>query len=153
MQDRGARSRFGRAPRVLAQVRCPAEPDLCLHGDLHKKFGDGRSASATSPIVGDVADGEPWYCFKQILDGEIPAFSGQVSLFIDPIGRPLTPLSGAGVARRTTRSPATSGSVWAKTTTIRATPTVLMPRERARPVMAITASRSEFRISFAIKRH
>jgi hypothetical protein len=39
----------------------------------------------------------------EVLDGELPASAGLSSLFIDVIGRPLTPLSVAGVARRTTR--------------------------------------------------
>jgi hypothetical protein len=36
----------------------------------------------------------------EILDGEIPAIGGASSLFIDMIGRPLTPVSVAGVRRR-----------------------------------------------------
>ena len=39
----------------------------------------------------------------EILDGDMPASAGGATLFIDIIGRPLTPLSVAGVARRTTR--------------------------------------------------
>lgn len=39
----------------------------------------------------------------KLLSGELPAAGGANSLFIDVIGRPLTPLSYAGVARRTTR--------------------------------------------------
>ena len=35
-----------------------------------------------------------------ILDGEMPASGGASSLFIDMIGRPLTPVSVAGVRRR-----------------------------------------------------
>jgi hypothetical protein len=38
-----------------------------------------------------------------ILEGKMPAKGGAGSLFIDIIGMPLTPLSYAGVARRTTR--------------------------------------------------
>ncbi len=37
----------------------------------------------------------------KILEGTMPAKGGPVSLFIDIIGMPLTPLSYAGVARRT----------------------------------------------------
>lgn len=37
----------------------------------------------------------------RILEGDMPARGGPVSLFIDIIGMPLTPLSYAGVARRT----------------------------------------------------
>jgi hypothetical protein len=39
----------------------------------------------------------------KVLDGELPESGGISSLFIDIIGRPLTPLSYAGVARRTRR--------------------------------------------------
>jgi hypothetical protein len=39
----------------------------------------------------------------EVLDGTVPAHGGANALFIDIIGRPLTPLSVAGVARRTTR--------------------------------------------------
>ena len=38
-----------------------------------------------------------------ILDGEMPASGGPNSLFIDIIGRPLSPVSVAGVARREDR--------------------------------------------------
>jgi hypothetical protein len=37
----------------------------------------------------------------KILEGDMPAKGGPVSLFIDVIGMPLTPLSYAGAARRT----------------------------------------------------
>lgn len=37
----------------------------------------------------------------KVLEGDMPAKGGPVSLFIDIIGMPLTPLSYAGVARRT----------------------------------------------------
>jgi hypothetical protein len=36
----------------------------------------------------------------RVLDGKVPAKAADVSLFIDVIGMPLTPLSYAGVARR-----------------------------------------------------
>ena len=39
----------------------------------------------------------------RVLEGEMPAKGGPVSLFIDVIGMPLTPLSYAGVARRSYR--------------------------------------------------
>jgi len=39
----------------------------------------------------------------RVLEGEMPAKGGPVSLFIDIIGMPLTPVSYAGVARRTYR--------------------------------------------------
>ena len=39
----------------------------------------------------------------QILDGSVPAEAGAVSLFIDPFGRPLSPVSVAGIRRRERR--------------------------------------------------
>jgi hypothetical protein len=39
----------------------------------------------------------------EILDGEMPAKGGHVSLFIDTIGRPLSPVSVAGMNRRDRR--------------------------------------------------
>lgn len=39
----------------------------------------------------------------KILQGDVPTKATDVSVFIDTIGRPLTPFSCAGVARRTYR--------------------------------------------------
>ncbi len=39
----------------------------------------------------------------EILEGEMPAAGGPSSLFIDIVGAPLTPVSAAGVSRRTSR--------------------------------------------------
>jgi hypothetical protein len=39
----------------------------------------------------------------EILDGEMPASGGPISLFIDVIGRPLSPVSVAGMHRRDRR--------------------------------------------------
>lgn len=39
----------------------------------------------------------------EVIEGKLPASAGLSTLFIDIIGRPLTPVSVAGVARRTTR--------------------------------------------------
>ncbi len=38
-----------------------------------------------------------------LMDGTVPASTGPVVLFIDPIGRPLSPMSVAGVRRRERR--------------------------------------------------
>jgi hypothetical protein len=38
-----------------------------------------------------------------VLDGSLPASAGACALFIDPIGRPLSPMSVAGVRRRQRR--------------------------------------------------
>ncbi len=40
----------------------------------------------------------------EVLDGTLPAKAGPCSLFIDPFGRPLSPVSVAGVRRRDRRS-------------------------------------------------
>jgi hypothetical protein len=39
----------------------------------------------------------------EVLDGTVPAQAGAVSLFIDPFGRPLSPVSVAGMRRRERR--------------------------------------------------
>ena len=39
----------------------------------------------------------------EVLEGSLPAQAGPCSLFIDPIGRPLSPMSVAGVRRRQRR--------------------------------------------------
>jgi hypothetical protein len=39
----------------------------------------------------------------EILDGTLPAEAGPVALFIDPFGRPLSPVSVAGINRRERR--------------------------------------------------
>ncbi len=39
----------------------------------------------------------------EVLDGTLPAKAGPCSLFIDPFGRPLSPVSAAGIHRRERR--------------------------------------------------
>ena len=39
----------------------------------------------------------------KVLQGDVPAKAAEVSVFIDVIGMPLTPVSVAGVARRSYR--------------------------------------------------
>ena len=39
----------------------------------------------------------------EVLDGQLPAASGPVTVFIDPLGRPLSPVSVCGVRRRERR--------------------------------------------------
>jgi hypothetical protein len=50
-----------------------------------------------------VLQGENLLYKVKVLEGEMPARANDVSLFIDVIGMPLTPVSYAGVARRTYR--------------------------------------------------
>lgn len=49
-----------------------------------------------------LADGTLVYLIE-VLDGKMPHEAGPVSLFIDPIGRPLSPVSVCGVRRRERR--------------------------------------------------
>jgi hypothetical protein len=49
-----------------------------------------------------LSDGELLYSID-VLDGTVPAESGPVTLFIDPFGRPLSPVSVCGVRRRERR--------------------------------------------------
>jgi hypothetical protein len=44
-------------------------------------------------------DGDTLTYAVDVLDGELPRSSGPCSLFIDPLGRPLSPASAAGVRR------------------------------------------------------
>ena len=93
-----------------------------LTAEFVAKWGDGENSFASDPpnaslsmIVGEemvdiVAvltnprlDGSDLLYDVEVLEGDIPANAVGVSVFIDIIGRPLTPLSVAGVARRTTR--------------------------------------------------
>ena len=48
-------------------------------------------------------DGDQMSYTVDILDGNMPASGGANSLFIDRIGRPMTPVSAAGVHRRNRR--------------------------------------------------
>ena len=47
-------------------------------------------------------DGELTYAIET-LDGKVPAEAGPITLFIDPFGRPLSPVSVCGVRRRERR--------------------------------------------------
>jgi hypothetical protein len=49
-----------------------------------------------------LGDGELSYAIK-VLEGTVPATGGPVTLFIDPLGRPLSPVSVCGVRRRERR--------------------------------------------------
>jgi hypothetical protein len=42
-------------------------------------------------------------CSIDVLEGEVPDLAGPVTLFIDPFGRPLSPVSVCGVRRRERR--------------------------------------------------
>ena len=48
-------------------------------------------------------EGEDLTYSIEILDGSLPKEAGPVALFIDPFGRPLSPVSAAGINRRERR--------------------------------------------------
>jgi len=98
-------------------------------GHLHSRkfveqWGDGENSFADDPpnaVVSFLEDGDTvpeevtvvlhdpqldgnTLTYKvEVLDGTLPVSSGPCSLFIDPIGRPLSPVSVMGVRRRERR--------------------------------------------------
>ncbi len=65
--------------------------------------GDTIPEEVTMTISDPQLDGDILIYKVDILDGALPAKAGPCSLFIDPIGRPLSPMSVAGVRRRQRR--------------------------------------------------
>jgi hypothetical protein len=65
--------------------------------------GDTVPEEVTMTISDPQLDGDTLTYKVDILDGMLPARSGPCSLFIDPVGRPLSPMSGAGGRRRQRR--------------------------------------------------
>ena len=65
--------------------------------------GDTVPEEVTKTISDPHLDGDTLTYTVDILDGMLPASSGPCSLFIDPVGRPLSPMSVAGVRRRQRR--------------------------------------------------
>jgi hypothetical protein len=62
---------------------------------------DKEVADIVVTLANPVLNGDDLSYDVKILEGTMPAAGGPVSLFIDVIGMPMTPLSYAGVARRT----------------------------------------------------
>jgi hypothetical protein len=62
--------------------------------------GDAVPEEVTLTIRDPQLDGDTLTYRVDILDGTLPAKAGPCSLFIDPVGRPLSPVSVAGVRRR-----------------------------------------------------
>ena len=99
-----------RPQRVTGHV--PTEEFLDSWGEGDDSFADDPPNAVLSTFsdqeVNDVVvvlqdpllEGEQFSYQVEILDGEMPASGGASSLFIDMIGRPLTPMSIAGVRRR-----------------------------------------------------
>ena len=61
---------------------------------------DGALKQVVVVLRDPVLEGDSLHYTVQVLDGEIPVLGEAVSLFIDLIGMPLTPVSYAGAARR-----------------------------------------------------
>ncbi len=65
--------------------------------------GDTVPEEVTMTISDPHLDGDTLTYTVDILDGMLPTRAGPCSLFIDPVGRPLSPVSVAGVRRRQRR--------------------------------------------------
>ncbi|SRR6266516_3152730 len=65
--------------------------------------GDMAPEEVTMTISDPQLDGDTLIYQVDILDGALPTRAGPCSLFIDPVGRPLSPMSVAGVRRRQRR--------------------------------------------------
>ncbi len=64
---------------------------------------DSAPEDAVVVITDPRLEGDSLSYAIDLLDGTIPNHTGPVSLFIDPMGRPLSPMSVAGVRRRERR--------------------------------------------------
>ena len=64
---------------------------------------DGTLRQVVVVLRDPVLEGDSLHYTVQIVDGEMPVLGEDVSVFIDVIGMPLTPVSYAGVARRSYR--------------------------------------------------
>jgi hypothetical protein len=65
--------------------------------------GDGTPEDVVVTLTNPHLEGEGLTYNVAVLEGELPGTSGPCSLFIDPIGRPLSPVSVMGVRRRRRR--------------------------------------------------
>ncbi len=65
--------------------------------------GDRVPEDAVVVIEDPRLDGDALTCSVTVLDGAVPAATGPCALFIDPFGRPLSPVSAAGMHRRERR--------------------------------------------------
>jgi hypothetical protein len=64
---------------------------------------DGTLRQTVVVLHDPVLEGDDLHYTVKILDGDMPVLGDAVSLFIDVVGMPLTPVSYAGVARRSYR--------------------------------------------------
>jgi hypothetical protein len=65
--------------------------------------GDSIPADVVGVIRDPRLDGASLRYSFEVLEGAVPAAAGPCTLFIDPFGRPLSPVSVAGVSRRSRR--------------------------------------------------
>ena len=65
--------------------------------------GDRLPEDAVVVIQDPHLDGDALTYGIKLLDGTVPAATGPCALFIDPFGRPLSPVSAAGMHRRERR--------------------------------------------------
>ncbi len=65
--------------------------------------GDRPPEDAVVVIQDPRLDGDALTYSIKVLDGTVPAVTGPCALFIDPLGRPLSPVSLAGMNRRARR--------------------------------------------------
>ena len=65
--------------------------------------GDGTVANVVVELKNPGLNGDQMTYDVRVLQGKLPANAEAVSLFVDVVGMPLTPVSVAGVARRTRR--------------------------------------------------
>jgi hypothetical protein len=67
------------------------------------ELGDRLPEDAVVVIQDPHLDGDTLTYSITLLDGAVPAATGPCALFIDPFGRPLSPVSAAGMHRRERR--------------------------------------------------
>ena len=84
----GQQLRIGSAERGAGVPRARRD-DTRGRGDRASRIRISTTAGSPYPI--------------DVLEGTVPAQTGPVTLFIDPFGRPLSPVSVAGVRRRERR--------------------------------------------------
>lgn len=104
-----------RPVRVAGHMTHDAFIQLVTHGDNNFVTDPPNAAVSIFGVGGEITEvvvalnerpmmrGNDMVFAVNVLDGELPAEGGAVSMFIDPIGRPLSPGSIAGVHRRHVR--------------------------------------------------
>ncbi len=65
--------------------------------------GDRTPEDVVVEIQSPALEGDALTYRIKVLDGAVPATTGPCALFIDPFGRPLSPVSAAGMHRRARR--------------------------------------------------